>query len=71
MFVHSCYRHGHILGGDGWTCSFVVGNNTIGEAISDWYFDRNSFQMIDTQNDVPRNCDISTLSLPEFDRKCL
>ncbi|KAL0322873.1 UNVERIFIED_CONTAM: Pectin acetylesterase 11 [Sesamum angustifolium] len=31
---------------------------TVAEAISDWYFDRSSFQEIDTQNELPRDCTI-------------
>lgn len=43
---------------------------TIGQAVGDWYFDRNSFHEIYTQNDLPRNC---TSSLPEksFNKVCL
>ncbi|GFP81554.1 hypothetical protein PHJA_000298700, partial [Phtheirospermum japonicum] len=69
VFVHSCYVHGHIGAREGWGCSSIVGNNTIREAISDWYFDRNPFQMIDTVNDVPRDCNSSTV--PEVNGKCM
>ncbi|KAK4387697.1 Pectin acetylesterase 11 [Sesamum angolense] len=31
---------------------------TVAEAISDWYFDRSSFQEIDTQNELPRDCTV-------------
>ncbi|KAL8547147.1 hypothetical protein ACS0TY_006748 [Phlomoides rotata] len=74
MFVHTCFRHGHIYLRDGWTCSSVAGNvlanKTIGEAIGDWYFDRSSFHEIYIQNDLPRNC---TSSLPDqsFNKICL
>ncbi|KAK6158594.1 hypothetical protein DH2020_005908 [Rehmannia glutinosa] len=75
MFVHSCYLHGHIGSKEEWRCSSVGGNNvlankTIGEAIGDWYFDRSYFQVIDTKNDVPRNCS-TTLSLKEYNAQCL
>ncbi|KAG8375262.1 hypothetical protein BUALT_Bualt10G0082200 [Buddleja alternifolia] len=75
MFVHSCYLHGHITVKRGWSCSSVVGNNvlenkTIGKAIGDWYFDRSSFQHIDTTNAVPRNC-TGTLTSEELQKKCI
>ncbi|XP_011074219.1 pectin acetylesterase 11 [Sesamum indicum] len=56
IFVHSCYRHGHLHEREGWDKSPKLGNKTVAEAISDWYFDRSSFQEIDTQNELPRNC---------------
>lgn len=41
---------------------------TIGQAISDWYFDRNNFEMIDAQHDIP----ISTMDrdTSEGDEEC-
>ncbi|KAG8375260.1 hypothetical protein BUALT_Bualt10G0082000 [Buddleja alternifolia] len=75
MFVHSCYLHGHIFMNEEWSCSSVVGHNvlenkTIAKAIGDWYFDRSSFQHIDTTNDVPRNC-TSTLTSEELCKECI
>ncbi|KAH6830232.1 hypothetical protein C2S53_000201 [Perilla frutescens var. hirtella] len=74
MFVHSFFRHGHLLLRGGWTCSSVYGNNilankTIGQAVSDWYFDGNPFQMIDTQNSNPRGSPTQDYDI--LDQKCL
>ncbi|GFP85214.1 hypothetical protein PHJA_000665100 [Phtheirospermum japonicum] len=73
MFIHTCYRHGHILWKEEWQCSCVVnnvlGNKTIARAIGDWYFDRNCFQQIDTC-DVPQKC-TSTLDFDAFNKKCI
>ncbi|KAL6529528.1 hypothetical protein OROGR_015151 [Orobanche gracilis] len=70
MFVHTYYLHCHLLAKDEWKCSSVV-NNTVADAIGDWYFDRSRFQQIDTCNKLPRNC-ISTLRVDSdaFNRKC-
>ncbi|KAG6389276.1 hypothetical protein SASPL_150741 [Salvia splendens] len=62
-FVHSCYAHGHVLDKKTWTCSSLAGHNVlankgIGQAVGDWYFNHSSFQEIDMQNDLPRNCDV-------------
>lgn len=67
ILVHSCFRHGN-LGRDEWGCKSTLQNNavtnkTIGEAITDWYFDRSSFQVIDTQNEVPRECNCTVPSI--------
>ncbi|GER30539.1 pectinacetylesterase family protein [Striga asiatica] len=63
-FVHNCFRHGHIMTKDGWTCSRV----TVENAVRDWYFDGNNFQYIATDN-LPRNC---TSPLDNaFDTKCM
>ncbi|KAL7122501.1 hypothetical protein ACP275_01G049200 [Erythranthe tilingii] len=63
IFVHTCFLHTHVLDKDGWRCSFVarnvLANKTIEEAIDDWYYDRSSFQQIDTYTTVPRNCTVS------------
>ncbi|KAL7122502.1 hypothetical protein ACP275_01G049300 [Erythranthe tilingii] len=74
LYVHSCYRHGHFNGRDGWMCSslvgnYALGNKTIGKAISDWYFDRSPFQQIDLKNELPFNC-TSTLTHQEFGKQC-
>ncbi|KAL0289471.1 UNVERIFIED_CONTAM: Pectin acetylesterase 11 [Sesamum calycinum] len=36
----------------------LIAYHTVAEAISDWYFDRSSFQEIDTQNELPRDCTV-------------
>ncbi|KAL0366372.1 UNVERIFIED_CONTAM: Pectin acetylesterase 11 [Sesamum radiatum] len=58
IFIHSCYRHGHLHEREGWDKSPKLVNKTIAEAIGDWYFDRSSFQEIDTQNELPQNCTV-------------
>ncbi|KAL7160232.1 hypothetical protein ABFS83_01G079700 [Erythranthe nasuta] len=68
LFVHSCYRHGHIDLRDGWACSTKVANKTIGKAVADWYFDRSPFHAIDHQHKLPQNC---TLPEDELVKKCL
>ncbi|CAA0820560.1 Pectin acetylesterase 8 [Striga hermonthica] len=71
-FVHNCFRHGHIMTKDGWTCSRVVnnilGNKTVENAVRDWYFDGNNFQYIATDN-LPKNC--SSPFDNAFDTKCM
>ncbi|KAL0432687.1 UNVERIFIED_CONTAM: Pectin acetylesterase 11 [Sesamum latifolium] len=56
MFVHSCHTHGHFLNLHGWDPSPLLENKTIAKAIGDWYFDRSSFQVIDTQDVGPKIC---------------
>ncbi|GER30540.1 pectinacetylesterase family protein [Striga asiatica] len=73
MFVHNCFRHGHILQKDGWKCSSLVGNvlqnKTIAGAISDWYFDRNDVKYVDASSAI-RNCS-SNFHGNTFERKCI
>ncbi|CAA0820559.1 Pectin acetylesterase 8 [Striga hermonthica] len=73
MFVHNCYRHGHVLQKDGWKCSSLVRNvlqnKTIGDAVADWYFDRNDVKYIDAGSAI-RNCS-SNLHGNMFERKCI
>ncbi|KAH6781623.1 hypothetical protein C2S51_006916 [Perilla frutescens var. frutescens] len=75
-FVHGCYRHGHILEKQDWICSSLVGNNvlahkTIGQAVSDWYFDKSTtvFREIDMRNDLPRMCR-NGYTVLDFERNC-
>ncbi|KAL7123166.1 hypothetical protein ACP275_01G088200 [Erythranthe tilingii] len=68
LFVHSCYRHGHIGSRDGWACSTNVADKTIAKAIGDWYFDRSYFQEIDHQYNLPQNC---TIPADELTKKCM
>ncbi|KAG6389275.1 hypothetical protein SASPL_150740 [Salvia splendens] len=74
-FVHSCYAHGHVFDEKTWTSSSlarhnVLANKGIGQAIGDWYFNHSSFQEIDMQNDLPRNCDV-ILSQTAFNQLCM
>ncbi|KAI3460059.1 hypothetical protein Pfo_016722 [Paulownia fortunei] len=63
MFVHSCYRHGHFYEKLGWGASYVLGNRTIQQAVGDWFFDRNSFQEIDIDNELPLRRNYTKLNL--------
>ncbi|XP_020548051.1 pectin acetylesterase 11-like isoform X2 [Sesamum indicum] len=55
ILVHSCYRHGHFMD-QGWCTTSPALRKKINQAIADWYFDRRSFQEIDTHTESPRNC---------------
>ncbi|XP_047963433.1 pectin acetylesterase 11-like [Salvia hispanica] len=59
-YVHSCWRHTHILSPRGSICSLFVGHGladkNIAEAVGDWYFDRSEFQEMDMVNNLPLNC---------------
>ncbi|KAL6556499.1 hypothetical protein OROGR_005787 [Orobanche gracilis] len=61
MFINSCYIHDHLYSNPRWNFdgSPILGNKTIAQVVGDWYFDRNSVQLIDDQTDYPVDCHVS------------
>ncbi|KAG6400392.1 hypothetical protein SASPL_137222 [Salvia splendens] len=56
IFLDSCYLHTHILQRYNWMTSPVLQNRTVREAIGDWFYDRSTFQEIDSLNLYPQSC---------------
>ncbi|GER46901.1 pectinacetylesterase family protein [Striga asiatica] len=58
LFIDSCYIHDHLWSTKRWSTP-ILNNKTVAEGVGDWFFDRSSVKMIDTQVDRPINCHIS------------
>ncbi|XP_042013851.1 pectin acetylesterase 8-like [Salvia splendens] len=58
LFITSCYIHDFIYKPPNWQRIPALQNKTIQQALGDWYFERSSVCLIDTQNLHPINCDI-------------
>ncbi|XP_042004555.1 pectin acetylesterase 8-like [Salvia splendens] len=58
VFIHACYSHTYLESNELWKSigSPKLGNKTISGAVGDWYFDRSTVKLIDTNIDFPINC---------------
>ncbi|XP_047939087.1 pectin acetylesterase 8-like isoform X2 [Salvia hispanica] len=56
LFISSCYVHDIIYTPGSWQGTPTFQNKTIQQAIGDWYFERNSVQIIDTEHSSPIRC---------------
>ncbi|KAI3690151.1 hypothetical protein L2E82_48126 [Cichorium intybus] len=58
MFINSCYAHCQTETQETWlmTNSPMLANKRIGEAVGDWFFDRNQFQEIDCPYPCDKTC---------------
>ncbi|XP_047964653.1 pectin acetylesterase 8-like [Salvia hispanica] len=58
LFITSCYEHDFIYK-QYWQGTLTLQNKTIQQAVSDWYFERSSVALVDTQNLSPINCSVT------------
>ncbi|KAL1540265.1 [Wnt protein] O-palmitoleoyl-L-serine hydrolase [Salvia divinorum] len=56
LFSSSCYRHSFIYYPQLWQGTTIFQNKTIQQAIGDWYFERSSVKLIDTEHSSPISC---------------
>ncbi|KAL1541944.1 [Wnt protein] O-palmitoleoyl-L-serine hydrolase [Salvia divinorum] len=59
LFITSCYEHDFIYKIPYWQGTPTLQNKTIQQAVGDWYFERSSVLLIDTQNLYPINCNVT------------
>ncbi|XP_057786693.1 pectin acetylesterase 8-like isoform X2 [Salvia miltiorrhiza] len=56
LFINSCYIHDFVYIQSNWQGTPTLQNKTVQQAFGDWYFERSSVQLIDTQHPYPINC---------------
>ncbi|KAL1541947.1 [Wnt protein] O-palmitoleoyl-L-serine hydrolase [Salvia divinorum] len=59
LFIVSCYAHDFIYKRPYWQGTPTLQNKSIQQAVGDWYFERSSVLLIDTQNIYPINCNVT------------
>ncbi|PWA88075.1 pectinacetylesterase/NOTUM [Artemisia annua] len=57
-FITNCFTHGQCEYGSKWlgNSSWKLNNKAIAEAVGDWFYDRSTVQMMDSQNVLPHYC---------------
>ncbi|KAL1551668.1 [Wnt protein] O-palmitoleoyl-L-serine hydrolase [Salvia divinorum] len=58
LFIISCHIHDILWDPLNWQGKITLQNKTIQQAVGDWYFERSSVQLIDTEHTYPINCNL-------------